>query len=89
MHENVGHLDRALRAALGGALIMVGLTALGALEGRIPGLVAVIAGVLSIESAITRVCPTNYAVGISTQELEDKLVAERAGFSEALSAARM
>jgi hypothetical protein len=76
MDENVGTIDRTLRALIGSALITVSLTSMGALRGRIAGLVTLIAGVLTVESAITRVCPVNYLAGIDTAELEEELAGE-------------
>lgn len=74
MKENVGHFDRVLRAFLGSVLLSVGVTGLGAMRGRIPGLATMIAGILTIESAITRVCPTNYLAGVDTSEIEEELI---------------
>lgn len=67
MHENVGDRDRALRWVAGPALMGLGLTVLGARSGRPLGLAATVAGALLVESAITRVCPANAALGIDTR----------------------
>ncbi len=66
MKENVGHTDRALRSVAGPALLALGLTSLGARRGRLAGLLALIGGALITETAITRVCPLNEALGIDT-----------------------
>ncbi len=66
MQENVGDEDRLVRSIVGPALVVAGLTTLGAREGRAVGLAATIAGALIIESAVTRVCPLNAALGIDT-----------------------
>jgi hypothetical protein len=66
MKENVGPADRTLRALLGPALILASVTRLGARRGRVAGLVALIAGVLVLDSAITRTCPVNAVIGVET-----------------------
>jgi hypothetical protein len=66
MKENVGTVDRVLRSVAGPALVVIGYSRLGGREGRPAGLAALTAGVLMIESAITRVCPVNALVGIDT-----------------------
>ena len=38
----------------------------GEAEGRLPGLLAMVAGALITETAITRVCPLNEAPGVDT-----------------------
>ncbi|XYI02577.1 DUF2892 domain-containing protein [Sorangium sp. So ce1128] len=48
----------------------LGATALGGLKGRPGGLVALVAGALIVESAITRVCPVNRLLGVDTRERE-------------------
>lgn len=68
MHENVGDRDRMLRSIAGPAMMGLGLTVLGARQGRPLGLLATVAGALIVESAITRVCPLNAAIGIDTRE---------------------
>ncbi len=67
MQENVGTADRAVRSVVGPALMAAGYTWLGGREGRAEGLAAMVAGALIIESAITKVCPTNAALGIDTR----------------------
>jgi uncharacterized membrane protein len=67
MKENVGSTDRALRSIAGPALVLAGITRLGALQGRVTGLIALLAGALVIDSAITRVCPVNSVLGIDTR----------------------
>jgi hypothetical protein len=65
--ENVGTTDRLLRAALGPALMLAGYTRLGGRHGDPAGLAAIVAGVLVVESAITKVCPVNALAGIDTR----------------------
>ena len=66
MRENVGGADRALRAVAGPALLALGYARLGGGSGRLPGLLAMLGGALITETAITRVCPLNEAMGIDT-----------------------
>lgn len=66
MRENVGGMDRTMRLALGPGLLALGYTALGGDRGRAPGLLAMIAGALVTETAITRVCPLNEVLGVDT-----------------------
>jgi hypothetical protein len=67
MKENVGTRDRIFRSAVGPALMALGYTRLGGRAGRLAGLATMVAGVLTIESAITRVCPANAMLGIDTR----------------------
>jgi hypothetical protein len=67
MKENVGNTERALRSLLGPTLMATGYTWLGGRDGRLAGLATMIAGALTIESAITKVCPTKHALGIDTE----------------------
>lgn len=67
MKENVGTGDRIFRSIAGPALMTIGYTRLGGRRGRSAGLAAIVAGVLLIESAITKVCPVNALLGIDTR----------------------
>ncbi|MGK4006766.1 DUF2892 domain-containing protein [Sorangium sp. So ce1036] len=67
MQENVGTLDRTARFVAGPLLMGLGATALGGLRGRPRGLLALVAGALIAESAVTRVCPVNRLLGIDTR----------------------
>jgi hypothetical protein len=67
MKENVGTADRAVRAVLGPALMLGGYTRLGGRDGAPAGLAMMFAGLLVIESAITRVCPVSAALGVDTR----------------------
>jgi uncharacterized membrane protein len=67
MKENVGDTDRAIRALVGPALVAAGVTRLGGRLGRTGGMAAVVGGALILESAITRVCPLNAAMGVDTR----------------------
>jgi hypothetical protein len=66
MRENVGGADRLVRAAIGPALLVLGVTALDGRKGAPLGLLAMIGGALLAETAITRVCPVNELLGIDT-----------------------
>lgn len=66
MRENVGGADRVARAIVGPGLILLGLTELDALEGDLLGILAIVAGAIITETAITRVCPLNELAGIDT-----------------------
>lgn len=68
MQENVGDRDRRLRWVLGSGLVVAALGPLGAREGRLRGLGALVSGALVLESAITRTCPINAWLGIDTRE---------------------
>jgi hypothetical protein len=68
MKENVGKLDRSMRSVLGPLLMAVGYTLLRGRQGRPAGLAALVGGALVIDSAITRVCPLNAALGVDTRE---------------------
>lgn len=67
MKENVGGADRAFRLLTGPALIGVGYAGLGGRHGSNAGLLTMLAGVLTLESAITRVCPVNDLLGLDTE----------------------
>ena len=68
MKENVGKTDRLIRSIAGPALIGAGYLALGGDKGKIEGLTAIMVGTLLTESAITKVCPVNYLLGIDTRK---------------------
>lgn len=72
MQENVGDRDQQLRWFLGSGLVIAALGPLGAREGRLRGLGALVGGALVIESAITRTCPVNAWLGIDTRELDQR-----------------
>lgn len=71
MKENVGTKDQIIRSITGPALMVAGYTALGGRNGRVAGLATMIFGALVVESAVTRVCPLNAALGIDTRESEE------------------
>jgi uncharacterized membrane protein len=66
MRENVGGADRAARAVAGPALMALGFGRWGGSEGSPLGLLALLGGALITETAITRVCPLNEALGVDS-----------------------
>ena len=66
MDVNVGQIDQVIRGIVGPSLVAAALVRLGARQGQPMGLLALAGGALMIESAITRVCPLNAALGINT-----------------------
>lgn len=66
MRENVGGADRMMRAVAGPALLAMGYARWGGREGDVLGLLAMLGGALITETAITRVCPLNEALGVDT-----------------------
>ncbi len=66
MKENVGGKDQAVRAVVGPLLMTAGLTMLGGRQGKVSGLVAMMAGAMVTETAITKTCPLNELAGIDT-----------------------
>jgi hypothetical protein len=73
MRENVGHVDRIVRTVVGTGLVALGFAPLRAHDGRLPGLFAVVAGALLLESAVTRVCPLNHALGLDTRSTTERM----------------
>jgi hypothetical protein len=70
MKENVGTVDRIARTVVGPALLAIGYTRWGGDHGQTSGLLAMGAGLLLVETAITRVCPLNAVLGMDTREHE-------------------
>jgi hypothetical protein len=79
MKENVGNVDRAVRAVLGPTLIVLGYQQLRGKRVAPLGLLAIVSGALLMETAITRVCPLNSAFGLDTRTDEER--ARDAGLS--------
>ncbi len=67
MKENVGRADQAWRSIAGPLLVYAGYSRLQGKKGRAAGLAAMIGGALIAESAVTRTCPLNEALGIDTR----------------------
>ncbi|HEX7240428.1 MAG TPA: DUF2892 domain-containing protein [Longimicrobiaceae bacterium] len=66
MRENVGGADRLARAVVGPVLLALGYARWGGRDGEIPGLLAMLAGALLVETAATRVCPVNELAGVDS-----------------------
>ena len=66
MRENVGGWDRATRAVAGPVLLALGYGRWGGSTGRLPGLLAMLGGAFITETAVTRVCPLNEALGVDS-----------------------
>lgn len=64
MQENVGNLERSLRAVAGPMLVRWGYRRLKKPRRRLLGVVAIVGGAMVAETAMTRVCPINAALGI-------------------------
>lgn len=73
MRENVGGMDRAWRALVGPGLLALGYGRWGGREGTLPGLLAMLGGVLITETALTRVCPMNEVLNVDTARLDLRL----------------
>ncbi len=67
MQENVGTLDRRLRAVLGPSLMGLGLSLWGRGHDWL-GPAALVVGTIITETVVTRVCPVNATLGIDTRE---------------------
>jgi hypothetical protein len=66
MKENVGRNDQTMRALVGPLLLTAGYALLGGKRGKGKGLMAMVAGAMLTETAITRTCPLNEVLGIDT-----------------------
>jgi hypothetical protein len=64
--KNESSLDRVVRTALGGGLLIVAATSLGAASGKPLGIVAAAVGVILLFTAATGSCLLYRAVGIDT-----------------------
>ena len=66
MNENVGKPDQVVRAVVGPLLLIIGYTLLGGRRGKPAGLAAMLAGAMTVQTAVTRTCPLNEYLGINT-----------------------
>jgi hypothetical protein len=71
MRENVGHIDRIVRAIIGPGLMALGAEALR--RRRMAGALGVAVGAMVLESAITRVCPLNTALHLDTRSMTERI----------------
>jgi hypothetical protein len=65
MRENVGTADAILRSVVGAAVLYAAVRELGLRQVRPAALMTL--GALLVESAMTRVCPVNYLLGLDTR----------------------
>jgi hypothetical protein len=68
MKENVGHMDRGVRSFIAPALLALGYRWLIKRHKHGAGLATMIAGALIAETALTKTCPMNKALGINTAD---------------------
>ena len=66
--KNESALDRVVRTALGGGLLIVSATSLGVTAGKPLGIVAAAVGVILLFTAATGSCLLYRAVGIDTSK---------------------
>lgn len=71
MKENVGRVDQIVRGVVGSALLAAGLGPLAGRRGEPLGLFSMVLGALTLESAVTRVCPMNRVLGFDTRSKEE------------------
>jgi hypothetical protein len=64
--QNMGVVDRTIRVAAGAVLVLVGLFALGGLQGGLIGILVVAVSLLLLGTGVTGVCPGYMPFGIST-----------------------
>lgn len=69
--KNVGPVDRALRLVVGVILIALAIGMLGASEGAIGGIVAVVAGAVLLLTAAIGFCPAYLPFKLSTCRLKN------------------
>jgi hypothetical protein len=67
MQENVGNVDRWLRMVVGGAALLGATRALWTRGAIAPGLLLA-GGAILLETAVTRYCPVNAALGLDTRD---------------------
>lgn len=77
MQENVGNLERSVRAVAGPMLVRWGYRRLKKPRRRLLGVAAIIGGAMVAETAVTRVCPVNAALGIDRSGRRSDLAAGR------------
>lgn len=67
MKENVGKEDQIVRTIVGISLLPLGYKKWGGENGNLIGIGVMMFGVLLLESAVTKVCPLNKALGVNTK----------------------
>jgi hypothetical protein len=66
MRENVGGADRIARAVIGPALMVLGYGGVRDRQGTLLGALSLVAGTYLAQTALSRVCPVNEALGVDT-----------------------
>jgi hypothetical protein len=64
--KNVGTADRAVRALIGIAALVLAFTTLGVMAGAVWGIVAAVVGVVMLGTAALGICPAYMPFKIST-----------------------
>jgi hypothetical protein len=72
--KNVGSLDSRIRLVIGVIALSAGVLLLGALQGSVVGIVAVVVGLIGLVTGTTRFCLPYVLFGVDT--LEDGAKAE-------------
>lgn len=66
--KNVGSLDAKIRLTVGAIALVAGVFVLGALQGSVVGLIALLVSAIALVTGTTRFCPTYALLGIDTLE---------------------
>lgn len=64
--RNVGSIDRAIRAVIGIAALVLAFTSLGVMQGTLLGILAAAVGVVMLATAATSMCPLYLPLRLST-----------------------
>lgn len=65
--RNVGAVDRSIRAIIGVIALVAAFTALGVMSGSLPGIIAAVAGVVMLGTALVGMCPLYVPFKLSTR----------------------
>lgn len=71
--KNVGTIDRAFRALIGIAALVLAFTVLNASTGAIGGIIAAVAGVIMLLTSAMGMCPLYIPLKISTNKASCQL----------------
>jgi uncharacterized membrane protein len=69
--ENVGRLDQIVRGVVGAGAVALALSQLR--KHPILGALGIVAGAMVTETAVTRVCPLNTALGLDTRSTQEQM----------------
>ncbi len=64
--RNVGSIDRAIRAVIGIAALVLAFTSLGVMQGHMLGIVAAVVGIVMLATAAMSMCPLYLPLKLST-----------------------